>query len=119
LLTRNLRNNGSTEELASKALKALAKAAAMVAPSGKQNSYANRTQAFYVLAEKGDAQPRNLSLAFLKEGSPDDPLEAIKRLRSMKDKFDAAYTAPKYEQEMNIFEGGKLSGVLAFIGDYK
>lgn len=119
LFSKNLGGNGNAKELAKKSLKALVKTAAMVAPSGKQNSYANRAQAFYILAEKGDAQPRNLSLAFLKAMSADDPKEAIKALQTIKDKFNAAYTAPKSEVEMNLFGDGKLEDILNFIGDLK
>jgi CRISPR system Cascade subunit CasC len=114
-----LRNLGDNKELVNKSLKALVKAASMVAPSGKQNSYANRAQAFYILAEKGDAQPRNLSLAFLKAMSADEPEKAIEALRTMKNKFNIAYTAPKEEKEMNILGEGKLEDILKFIGDSK
>jgi CRISPR system Cascade subunit CasC len=119
LFLKNLGGNENAKELAQKYLQALVKAAAMVAPSGKQNSYANRSQAFYILAEKGDMQPRNLSLAFLKAIPADDPEEAIKALRIIKDKFNAAYTAPKSEQEMNLFGDGTLQDILNFIGDSK
>lgn len=114
-----LKNLGNKEELANKSLKALVKSAAMVAPTGKQNSYANRAKAFYVLAEKGDTQPRNLSLAFLKALSADTPEEAVKKLRDMKDKFDKAYTKPQEEKEMNLFGEGSLDDILKFIGDSK
>lgn len=114
-----LKNLGNDEGLANKSLKALVKAATMVAPSGKQSSYANRAQAFYILIEKGDAQPRNLSLAFLKALPADDPKEAINALKVIKDKFNTAYTAPKEEKEMNIFDKGTLEDILNFIGDSK
>lgn len=117
LLLKNLGNNGNTKKLATKSLKALVKSAAMVAPTGKQNSYANRAHAFYILAEKGNAQPRNLSLAFLKAFPADDPTEAIKAFQTMKAKFNTAYTAPEKEKEMNIFGDGKLNDILNFIGD--
>ena len=116
LLLKNLANN---EEQARESLKVLAKAAAMVAPTGKQNSYANRAQAFYILAEKGAAQPRNLSLAFLKAMPADDPEKAIKQLGSIKDKFNSAYAKPADEEEMNLFDKGSLDDILNFIGDSK
>ena len=119
LLLKNLGINGNAKELANKSLQALVRAAAVVAPSGKQNSYANRAQAFYILAEKGDAQPRNLSLAFLKAMPADDPDKAIEALRTIKVKFNTAYTAPKNEKEMNLFGEGKLEDILNFIGDSK
>ena len=46
--------------LAATALGALAEAAATVAPRGKQNSFAAHGRAHYVLAERGDQQPRTL-----------------------------------------------------------
>lgn len=119
LLVKNLGSNGTSEELVNKALKALVKASGVVAPSGKQNSYANRAQAFYILAEKGDAQPRNLSLAFLKAMPADSPEKAIEALRTIRDKFNAAYTAPESEKEMNLFGDGNLEDILNFVGDSK
>lgn len=127
LLLENLNNNKSdNKEQARQSLEALVKAAAMVAPTGKQNSYANRAQAFYILAEKGDAQPRNLSLAFLKAMPADDPKKAIDQLKCMKNKFNTAYTVDKKvedktkkEEEMNLFENGTLEDIINFIGGQK
>ena len=89
----------------------------MIAPTGKQNSYAHRAHAFYILAEKGDAQPRNLSLAFLKAMPADDPEAVIKKLNTIKDKFNTAYTKPKHEMEMNLFGKGILQDILNFVGE--
>jgi CRISPR system Cascade subunit CasC len=121
LLLKNL-----NKEQARQSLEALVKAAAMVAPTGKQNSYANRAQAFYILAEKSDAQPRNLSLAFLKAMPADDPNKAIDQLKCMKNKFNTAYTVDKKEEdktkkeeEMNLFENGTLEDIINFIGGPK
>lgn len=114
LLLSNLSND---ETLAKNSLEALVNAAAMVAPTGKQNSYAHRAQAFYILAEKGDAQPRNLSIAFLKAMSADDPVKAIEQLNTIKGKFNTAYTKPKSEKEMNLFGEGTLQDILDFVGD--
>jgi CRISPR system Cascade subunit CasC len=113
LLSQNL---GNDPKLTSDSLKALVNAAAMVAPSGKQNSYAHRAQAFYILAEKGDAQPRNLSIAFLKAMPADNPEGAIKQLNTIKKKFNTAYTKPKCEKEMNLFDKGILTDILNFVG---
>lgn len=113
-----IKNLGSNEKLAKKSLNAIVNAAAMVAPTGKQNSYANRAQAFYILAEKGDAQPRNLSLAFLKAMPADDPERAIKGLCDIKDKFNSAYTKPKKEKEMNLFGKGTIQDILNFVGEF-
>ncbi|RKE92530.1 CRISPR-associated Cse4 family protein [Xenorhabdus ehlersii] len=63
LLIENLAGN---EALAHKAIAALTEAAIKIAPSGKQNSFGSRAYASYVLAEKGEYQPRSLSVAFFK-----------------------------------------------------
>ena len=60
LLRHNLGDNN--KDLAGKALRALTEAAAKIAPSGKQNSFASRARASYILAEKGDEQPRSLAV---------------------------------------------------------
>jgi len=92
LLIQNLDGN---EELANKAIRALTEAAVKVAPEGKQNSFASRAYASYVLAEKGDQQPRSLSVAYLKpinNRENDDFLrDAIDALVKQKDSFDRVY----------------------------
>jgi len=113
-----LENLAGDNKLATESIQPLVKAAAMVAPTGKQNSYANRAQAFYILAEKGDAQPRNLSLAFLRAMPADDPERAIKELCDIKDKFNNAYTKPRKEKEMNLFGKGTLQDILNFVGEF-
>jgi len=112
-----LKNLGNDQKLAKASIEALVNAAAMIAPTGKQNSYAHRTQPFYILAEKGDAQPRNLSIAFLKAMSADDPEKAIEQLNTIKGKFNTAYTKPKSEEPMNLFGKGTLQDILNFVGD--
>lgn len=71
-----LEHLGGDRDLACKALQALIEAAATVAPTGKQNSFASRARASYVLAEKGDSQPRQLSVAFLKPVQGNDVMAA-------------------------------------------
>ncbi|MEA3277196.1 MAG: type I-E CRISPR-associated protein Cas7/Cse4/CasC [Pseudomonadota bacterium] len=51
-------NLGGDTDLAGRATEALIEAAATVAPTGKQNSFASRAWAYFVLAEKGSRQPR-------------------------------------------------------------
>lgn len=63
LLTENLNQD---QALVKKTLAALIECAAKMAPTGKQNSFASRAYSSYILAEKGDQQPRSLSVAFLK-----------------------------------------------------
>lgn len=91
LLTRNLGNN---KALADKALTALVHAVTKVSPTGKQNSFASRAYAGYVLAEKGDQQPRSLAQAFLNPVKGSNVLiDAGKALRQRRDHFDKAYGA--------------------------
>lgn len=85
-------NLGGDATLASKAIQALIEAAATVAPTGKQNSFASRAWAYYALAEKGSRQPRALSLAFMKPVREGDMLnEAITALVGMRDNLDKVY----------------------------
>ena len=78
--------------LAEKSIQALIEAAATVAPTGKQNSFASRAWAYYALAEKGSRQPRALSLAFMKPVREGDMLtEAVSALTSMRDNLDKVY----------------------------
>ena len=92
LLVKNLDGN---EGLANKAIRALIEAAVKVAPEGKQNSFASRAYASYVLAEKGDQQPRSLSVAYLKpinHRENDDFInDSIDALVQQKDSFDHVY----------------------------
>lgn len=85
-------NLGGDAALTEKAIKALIEAAATVAPTGKQNSFASRASAFYVLAEKGPRQPRALSLAFMKPVREGDMLsDAVAALESMRTNLDKVY----------------------------
>lgn len=78
--------------LAEKSIQALIEAAATVAPTGKQNSFASRAWAYYVLAEKGERQPRSLSLAFMKPVRDGDMLnDAVSALTTMRDNLDKVY----------------------------
>jgi CRISPR system Cascade subunit CasC len=90
--TQLIDNLNGDETLANKAIQALTEAAVKVAPKGKQNSFASRAYASYVLAEKGEYQPRSLSAAFLKPVTGDDQaIEAIKALNNQVDNFDKVY----------------------------
>jgi CRISPR system Cascade subunit CasC len=89
LLIENLQGD---DGLAKKSIRALVEAAAKVSPTGKQNSFASRACAYYMLAEKGNRQPRSLSLAFMKPVRGDDMLEeAAKALESMRKNIDQVY----------------------------
>jgi CRISPR system Cascade subunit CasC len=91
LLIRNLSGN---EELANKTLAALLESAATVSPSGKQNSFASRARASYILCETGNQQPRSLSVAFLKPVRSGDMLDAaIRQLNQTVQNMDEVYGA--------------------------
>ena len=94
--------------LAEKAIQALIEAAATVAPTGKQNSFASRAWAYYVLAEKGTRQPRSLSLAFMKPVPEGDMLnDAIAALETMRNNLDKVYYGGKSldSQSINAMSG--------------
>jgi CRISPR system Cascade subunit CasC len=95
LLTRNL---GGDRITAADALDALVWCAATVAPRGKQASFASRAKASYVLAERGNQQPRTLAGAFVpavgrRHGEDDIVQASMDRLRGFRDNMDQAYGA--------------------------
>ncbi|KAA3651090.1 MAG: type I-E CRISPR-associated protein Cas7/Cse4/CasC [Proteobacteria bacterium] len=94
LLAENL---GGDQALTAKALQAFIHAVTKVSPTGMQNSHASRAYASYVLAEKGDQQPRSLAQAFLKPVKPfenEDMLEkSVKAIETRRDNFDKVYGA--------------------------
>lgn len=115
-----IQNLGDNEELANKAIRALIEAAVKVAPKGKQNSFASRSYASYVLAEKGDQQPRSLSVAFLKpinhRENDDFIKDSINALVKQKDSFDRVYdNCADSRYELNVpKEQGTLIELLDF-----
>jgi CRISPR system Cascade subunit CasC len=115
LLDKNL---GGDATLRNKALAALLEAIAKVAPTGKQNSFASRAYASYVLAEKGDQQPRSLSLAFVKPVNGGDMVaEAIKALDAKLQNMDKVYgPCADGRMSLNVETGeGSLADVIAFV----
>lgn len=115
LLVENLDGN---EELANKAIQAFTEAATKVSPSGKQNSYASRAYASFVLAEKGEQQPRSLSVAFLKPIQDEDQASAaIAALQKQVDNMDKVYgPCAKSRYQLNAIEGeGSLQELLEFV----
>lgn len=113
LLARNL---GGDAALAGTALAALAEAAATAAPRGKQNSFAAHGRAHYILAERGDRQPRTLAGAFATPVIGDNLIaDSIKALKAFRADIDDAYEqAPEASIEMQIGAGGRLSDIVAF-----
>jgi CRISPR system Cascade subunit CasC len=110
------RNLGGDEGLAVVALGALAEAAATIAPRGKQNSFAAHGRAGYVLAERGDRQPRTLAGAFARPVVADDLMAtSIERLRNFRTSIDAAYgLAAEASAEMEVGGQGTLAEIVAF-----
>lgn len=117
LLVKNLNND---TELANKAIAALTEAAIKVAPEGKQNSFGSRAYASYVLAEKGDQQPRSLSVAFLKpisKHSEDFGADAVAAIEKQVKNFDVVYgDCADQSYAFNALKPeGSLAEMLAFI----
>lgn len=91
-------NLGGDASLARDAIAALISCAATVAPRGKQNSFASRARASYVLIERGAQQPRTLAAAFLKpvgasEAKGDLLVASRDRLAALRMNMDSAYGA--------------------------
>lgn len=111
-------NLGGDKELVDKAMEALVEAAAKIAPTGHQNSFASRARTSYMLAEKGSDQPRSLSVAFLKPVKGEDILAAaITELEKRRDNFDKVYgPCADDARRMNAETGeGSLSDIISFV----
>lgn len=118
--TQLIESLGGNEELANKAIQALTEVAIKVSPTGKQNSFASRAYASYVLAEKGSYQPRSLSVAFLKPIDDEDMENAaINALKFRMENFDKVYgTCAESRYQLNAVQGeGSLSGLLQFVAE--
>lgn len=114
-------NLGGDAALTRKALEAFIHAVTKVSPSGMQNSFASRAYASYVLAEKGDQQPRSLAQAFLK---PVQPFEneslfdkTVSALTLRLENFDKVYGAcADARYSINAETGdGSLGELVAFV----
>ena len=117
-----MENLSSDKGLADKTIKALVEAAATVAPTGKQKSFASRAWASYIHAEKGTRQPRSLAVAFLKPVKSDDMLqEAIQKLEETRTRIDTVYYGHEKEislpsEPLNALDGtGTLNTLLNFL----
>ena len=111
LLRENLSGDG---ELTKHTLAALIEAAATVSPTGKQNSFASRARASYILCECGDTQPRSLSVAFLKPVKHDMLEKAIAALEKTRDNMDKGYgDHAERSATMNVHSGkGELKEII-------
>ncbi|WP_298666247.1 type I-E CRISPR-associated protein Cas7/Cse4/CasC [uncultured Methanofollis sp.] len=117
LLVENL---GGDESLADRSIRALVEAAAKVGPKGKQNSFASRAYASYLLAERGKEQPRSLAVAFLKPVEGEDYLKcAILAMKKTKENMEKVYgSCADACKEMNAVTGeGTLGDILTFVAD--
>lgn len=112
-----LENLGNNEELVKKTLRALAETIFTVSPTGKQNSFASRAYALYVLAEKGIVQPRSLASAFLKPVEAENMAStAITELKTTLENFNNVYNLKNEYKEMNVLrKEGTLHEMLDFI----
>ena len=112
---------GGDAELTAKSLEAFLHALTKIAPTGMQNSHASRSYASYVLAERGDQQPRSLAQAFLKPVKPfenEDMLEkSVKELERRYVNFDKVYGACADDRyKFNVETGeGSLAELVAFV----
>jgi CRISPR system Cascade subunit CasC len=120
LLKRNLMGN---TKMAADAVEALLRAAATVAPRGKQASFASRARASFILVERGAQQPRSLAAAFLKpvgsgEAHGDLAAASIDRLTAFRDALDQAYGSnADAHVEMQVLPGlvaGSFETLLTF-----
>ncbi|NUF49295.1 type I-E CRISPR-associated protein Cas7/Cse4/CasC [Gilliamella sp. ESL0250] len=113
-----LENLNGDEALVEKTLKALTEAAAKVAPTGMQNSFASRAYTSYLLIEKGVQQPRSLAVAYFNPIRSDDMVnDAIARLEQQLDKFDKVYGQCADSRYVLNTETGKgtLTAALDFV----
>jgi CRISPR system Cascade subunit CasC len=112
-----LRNIGGDKNLAATALGALARAVATVAPRGKQNSFAAHGRASYILAERGDQQPRTLAVAFARAVTGVDLMAAsIQALKAFRNALDDAYDVGADRRvEMEVGGEGSLADIVAFV----
>lgn len=113
-----IENLGGNKELANKSLAALVEAAAKVAPTGKQNSFASRAYASYILTEIGEQQPRSLSVAYLKPVRGEDVLaKAIDEIETKRTNMEKSYgPCADGQKAMNAETGeGSLADIITFV----
>ncbi|WP_075187557.1 type I-E CRISPR-associated protein Cas7/Cse4/CasC [Teredinibacter haidensis] len=116
--TQLIENLDGNEALANRAIQALTEAIVKVSPKGKQNSFASRAYANYVLVEKGSQQPRSLSVAFLKPiQSEDQAGAAVEALEEQVENFDQVYgTCADERYSINALAGkGSFAELSEFV----
>lgn len=114
-----LKNLGGDAALAATAVGALVEAAATAAPRGKQNSFAAHGRAEFLLAERGDQQPRTLAGAFAKSVAGEDLMaQSIAALTKFRADLDEAYgPGSDDDRTMHVGAKGSLADVVAFCRD--
>ncbi len=111
-------NLAGDRALAADAVEALVTTAATVSPRGKQNAFASRAKAEYILLETGEGQPRTLGAAF------QTPVRAtaevgmtaasIKALDQLRKGFHKAYAEDFAATVMDVHRGeGSLAEIVA------
>lgn len=111
-------NLGGNEALANNTIRALTEAAVKVSPKGKQNSFASRAYASYVMAEMGEQQPRSLSVSYLKPIQDEDMADAaITAIEKQAENFDSVYgKCADSRYIINAVKGeGTLNELLDFV----
>jgi CRISPR system Cascade subunit CasC len=117
LLVENL---GGDQGLAGRVIRALVEAAATVAPRGKQATFASRARASFILAEKGNQQPRSLAVAFLDPVRTNPMLEeAVERIENTAEKMDRVYGPCASDRvRINVITGeGSINTLIKFAGE--
>ncbi|HOC44466.1 MAG TPA: type I-E CRISPR-associated protein Cas7/Cse4/CasC [Thermoanaerobaculales bacterium] len=113
-------NLSDDEDLAKRSLRALVRAAATVAPRGKQATFASRAYASYVMAESGNQQPRSLADAYLDPVRANPFLEnSIKALEERVSKMDSVYgPCADRRASLNTVAGtGSMEEILRFVAE--
>lgn len=99
-----LSNLAGDKELTKTALAAFIESAAKTSPTGKQNSFASRSRAQYIMEEIGEDAPRTLGVAFQKPvgGKDNDYLAtSINRIKNLKAGYAKVYGDEFETLEMN------------------
>ncbi|MBA5727906.1 type I-E CRISPR-associated protein Cas7/Cse4/CasC [Bombella mellum] len=111
-------NLAGDRELAVRAMEALARALSQATPRGKQNSHAHHPRAHFMLAERGEQAPRDLSGAFFNAVKERPLLEtSIEELKKMRGAIDRAYgQCWDAEAVMHLGREGTVDEIAAFAG---
>ena len=88
-------------------------------PTASKNSFASRAYAHYALLERGDRQPRSLSLAFLRPVDKDYTTGAVQALEQLHTNMDTVYgPCAEAHAKLNVLSGkGSLADLLAFAAE--